>query len=96
MKYDANWLDTCSFVAGVGNVFFQKLRLSLSWNGERFFFAFMNGLAVPPLVLLTLATFASGLLFYLAKASRVTLCIAGIAGLLALLDLQGPVFPRRR
>jgi len=96
MTYDANWLDTCSFAAGIANVVFQGLRRAVRWHGQRALFAFMNGLAVPPMVLLVLATFASGLLAYLTTASRPTLCVAGIAGLLALLDLQGPWFPTHR
>jgi hypothetical protein len=97
--YDANWLDASCVVVGVINVFFQRFRLRFvrsRWTGKQYLFAFFNGLGVPPLVVLTAATFSSGLLYFLTNSSRVTLPIAGVSGLLALLDLQGQIVPARR
>jgi hypothetical protein len=96
---DANWLDASCFAAGFLNVGFQRFRsrsASSSWTGKKIFWSFVNGLGVPPLVILIFATLASGLLAFLASGSRITLAIAGLAGLLALLDMQGPLFQVRR
>ncbi len=78
------------------NVGFQQFRRRGGWTGKKFFWAFVNGLGVPPLAVLTLATLASSLLYFLASGSRITLGIAGVSGLLALLDMQGPFIPIRR
>jgi hypothetical protein len=94
--FDANWLDASCFIAGVLNVFFQRFRLPGRWHGKKVLFAFFNGLGVPPLVVLTMAVFSSGLLSFLANSSRVSLPIAGVSGLMALLDLQGPFVPARK
>jgi hypothetical protein len=94
--FDANWLDASCFVAGFLNVPFQRFRRTGRWTGKKFFWAFVNGLGIPPLLLLTFATISSGLLIFLASGSRITLGIAGVSGLLALLDMQGPFIPATR
>jgi hypothetical protein len=83
---DANPLDIACMVTGMGNVILQKFRRSLHLLDDwELFPALPNGMALPPVFLLICAAWASELLLALAKGSRPTLFIAGMAAMWALL-----------
>jgi hypothetical protein len=95
---DANPLDIACMLTGVANVVFQKFRRTFRLlEGWQLFPALPNGAALPPVFLLIAGAWASELLVELAKGSRPTLFVAGIAAVWALLrSSQGSPLKRRR
>ncbi|SCB10163.1 hypothetical protein [Cupriavidus alkaliphilus] len=85
---DGNWVDIGSLISGFVYLFYRKLR---RWDHQRFFskttgMDFANGAALFPLSILALSVLSSKLIQGIVEASKMSLSVAGIFALLAILD----------
>jgi len=85
---DANWIDAGAIL---GALIFAAYRWKKADPSRRFLhtrtgYDFANGAALFPLFVLALSVFSSWLVKELMSASRVTLSVAGVVALLALLE----------
>jgi hypothetical protein len=85
---DGNWVDIGSFITGF--IYIIWLRCSGSrtvpFLSKNTAFDFANGLSVFPLILLTLSPIASVLMKGLVDASKISLGVAGMFSLFAILE----------
>lgn len=84
---DGSWVDAYS--VGVGLLFALIKYGVLAWMNkprQRFIPLWINGLAIFPIMMLTVSPFSTFVLDQLLKASKVTLFIAGIVAFFALIQ----------
>jgi hypothetical protein len=87
--FDANWVDVGAYLGGVAYAI--RKYLTVQPRRPKFLCAqagldFADGTALFPLGVLALAAFSTWLVTQLLSASRITLSVAGVFALLALLE----------
>lgn len=90
--YDGNWIDIGSIVAGIGYALIQRLRgiLVCPILSAKVGMCVATGASLFPLTLLGVSVISSSLVVELRSASRLTLSIAGIVAVLAILEQGEP------
>jgi hypothetical protein len=85
---DGNWVDIGSFITGFVYIIWLRCRGSrtVPFLSKNTAFDFANGLSVFPLILLTLSPIASVLMKGLVDASKISLGVAGVFSLFAILE----------
>lgn len=91
-RMDGNWIDIGSLFSGVLYVIFQMKRPACLKSGpilsKQTALDFVNGTALFPLMILSLSVLSSDLVQSLLEASRLSLSIAGIFSVMAILEAQ--------
>jgi hypothetical protein len=83
---DAAPLDTACILSGAIYYIVSKLTKKYGWFDSRLLPDLLNGLAIPPIVLLMLSAEASWLLDALKASGRLTLLYSGACALIAIFD----------
>lgn len=85
---DGSWVDIGSIITGILYIIWLRFRRSrrVPFLSKNTAFDFANGISVFPLILLTLSPIASVLMEGLIDASKISLGVAGIFSLFAILE----------
>lgn len=90
---DGNWIDILSIVSGIIYVYYKRtcqegLAKSKKYKlvSRKTGIDFGNGVALFPLLVLPLASISSEILISLSGASKITIAMAGVFGILAILE----------
>ena len=85
---DGNWLDVCSFLAGIVHIAYRRYGNVNNRNliSTTTAIQYATGVAIFPQLLLTFCVFSSQLERSLLAASKISLSVAGVFALVALLE----------
>lgn len=90
---DGNWIDILSIISGVIYVYYKRQCQSGLTKAKKYKLIsrktgidFGNGVALFPLLVLPLASISSEILTSLSGASKITIAMAGVFGVLAILE----------
>lgn len=84
--YDGNWVDVVSFIVGIIYASIKRHQANIPWCSKSIGLHLANGIGLFPMVLLILGVFSKLAVVQLLESSRLTLAVAGVFALLAMLD----------
>lgn len=90
--FDGNLVDFFAFVTGGIMVVVRRRQGHLpgKWMTKKVGFEFINGLALAPLIVLLLSVFSTKLLHMLLEASKLSLAIAAVCAIIAVVEEPEP------
>lgn len=89
---DASWVDVLSLIGGLAYAHLQRRRCGSlhPWVSKNTGMDVANGVSLVPLALLAVGGLSNKVLTELLQANRLTLAVAGIFALLAILERPSP------